>query len=93
MRERMVTRTIVSTKVIAFVANKETGETGKKVYTISGSLDEQAAEKYLRKKYETPLFKICYVISVETVEQIYGMSETDFIAHAAVMKDYFTKAE
>ena len=92
MRERMVTRTIVSTQVKALVFSESKDETIEKVYTLSGEIDKETAKKVLRKNYETDDESIVKVISIETKEQIYGMSETDFIAHAHIMKDYFNKA-
>ena len=92
-RERMVTRTIIESKVTALVCDTESGVCTDKVYTLSAVTEPEVALKQLRKLYNTDSTYIVKVKTVETSEVLYGMSEIDFIKHAKPMQDYFHKPE
>ena len=85
MRKRMVTRTIVSTNVTVICLNIETAEPTNATYTVAGQYGQKDFEKLLKKlksKYETDTVKLVSIVSVEWHEEIYGMTEDDFMAQA-----------
>lgn len=81
----MVTRTIKTTRVIVLCLDIDSGEPCNRAFTLPR---EQKNEKQILKAI-TPMLKdepnIKPVHVVETIinEQLYGMTETDFLAHAA----------
>lgn len=87
MRESMVTRTILGTKVTVLAIDTFTCETNNVTYEIGGrhTNDEKLLNK-VRKEYDTEDFKIVKIVAVEPFEKRYGMKESDFIAHASVIE-------
>lgn len=87
MRESMVTRTILGTKVTALAMDTSTCETINVTYEIGGrhTCDEKLLNK-VRKEHDTEDFKIVKIVAVEPFEKRYGMKESDFIAHATVLE-------
>lgn len=87
MRESMVTRTIVGTKVTVLVMDTNTCEPSNVTYEIGGqhTNDEKLLNK-VRKEHDTEDFKIVKILAVEPFEKRYGMKESDFIAHAAMLE-------
>lgn len=81
----MVTRTIKTTRAIVLCLDIDSGEPCNRAFTLPR---EQKNEKQILKAI-TPMLKdepnIKPVHVVETIinEQLYGMTETDFLAHAA----------
>jgi hypothetical protein len=81
----MVTRTIKTTRAIVLCLDIDSGEPCNRAFTLPR---EQKNEKQILKAI-TPMLKdepnIKPVHVVETIinEQLYGMPETDFLAHAA----------
>lgn len=85
-RERMVTRTISSTIYKVMTVNTETCEVQVLPYTTSEEfLDDDKALKHLRKKHETDTVKLVKIESVETTEQLYGMTEIEFMQYAKLL--------
>ena len=82
-----VTRTIVTTNVTAMVINPETMETGTKVFVYDGIEKEDKVKilKYLRKRNETETCSLVSIVKIETTEQLYGMTEEDFIKYSKVL--------
>lgn len=87
MRESMVTRTVIGTKVTALVMDTNTCEHANETYEIGGSHvnDEKLLNK-VRKEHDTEYFKIVKIVDVEPFEKRYGMKESDFIAHAVELE-------
>lgn len=87
MRESMVTRTILGTKVTVLVMDTNTCEPSNVTYEIGGqhTNDEKLLNK-VRKEHDTEDFKIVKILAVEPFEKRYGMKESDFIAHAAMLE-------
>lgn len=87
MRESMVTRTVLGTKVTALVMDTNTCEPSNATYEIGGqhTNDEKLLNK-VRKEYDTEDFKIVKILAVEPFERRYGMKESDFIASAIVLE-------
>lgn len=82
-----VTRTIVTTNVTAMVINPENMETATKVFTYDGIDKEDKTKilKYLRKRNETETCSLVSIVKIETIEQLYGMTEEDFIKYSKVL--------
>jgi hypothetical protein len=87
MRESMVTRTVLGTKVTALVMDTNTCEASNVTYEIGGqhTNDEKLLNK-VRKEHDTEDFKIVKIVAVEPFEKRYGMKESDFIANAIVLE-------
>lgn len=87
MRESMVTRTVLGTKVTALVMDTNTLEVSNATYEIGGqhTNDEKLLNK-VRKEHDTEDFKIVKIVAVEPFEKRYGMKESDFIACAFVLE-------
>lgn len=85
-RVRMVTRTIVATKVNVLCLNVETCEPFNKEVTISGTFDKpEKLEKAVKKIVDNETEKAVQIVHSEPVETLYGMTEQDFIAHAEIL--------
>lgn len=87
MRESMVTRTVLGTKVTVLVMDTVSCEPSNVTYEIGGqhTNDEKLLNK-VRKEHDTEDFKIVKILAVEQFEKRYGMKESDFIAHAAELE-------
>ena len=85
-RQRMVTRTILSTKATLLVVNVTTSEVSELTVTLSGALENpEQVEKKASKLYSSAETKVVAVKSFETVENLYGMTEDAFIAQAELL--------
>lgn len=87
MRESMVTRTILGTKVTVLAMDTVSCEPSNVTYEIGGrhTNDEKLLKK-VRKEHDTEDLKIVKILAVEPFEKRYGMKESDFIAHAAELE-------
>lgn len=88
----MVTRTITTTKAKVMCLNTETGS----VETVEVLLprtykDEAALLKVAKKQLENDKVKAVHVVSTETLETLYGMTEEDFIVAAEILPDRVKK--
>lgn len=83
MRESMVTRTVLGTKVTVLEMDTNTCEPYNTTYEVSGmhNNSEKLLDK-LRKEHDTEVLKVVKILDVEPFEKRYGMKESDFIAHA-----------
>lgn len=87
MRESMVTRTVLGTKVTALVMDTNTCEAFKETYEIGGQhINDEKLLNKVRKEHDTEDFKIVKIVAVEPFEKRYGMKESDFIANAFVLE-------
>lgn len=85
-RERMVTRTVVATKVTALCLDIETAEPFNKVVILSGVFkDKNALEKATKKVIDTETRKCVAVVDYVEKETLYGMTEQQFIELAKVL--------
>lgn len=81
--ERKVTRTVTVTTANVMVCNTETGLVTPMNYELTGEVkDNKQALKQLNKVYGTESLIFVKVLSVESKETLYGMSESDFIKYA-----------
>ena len=82
----MVTRTIKSTKVNVLLMNVTTKTPEEREVVVPRTYEKEAK---LIKAVETALndttLKVCAVLGTEVVEELYGMTEFDFIATAHVI--------
>lgn len=87
MRESMVTRTVLGTKVTVLAMDTNTCEPSNVTFEIGGSHvnDEKLLNK-VRKENDTEDFKVVKILSVDPFEKRYGMKESDFIAHAVELE-------
>ena len=93
-REKMITRTITETTVSVMGVNVADAKVDYADIKIAGEFtDNDAIMKHLKKHYETDNYKIVNIISVDTVDKLYGMPESEFIALAKVLPPRGTTAD
>lgn len=81
--KNLITRTIVGTEVTLLALDIVTGEVQNETYTMSGKFKDSAALlKAVQKKYDTDTLKHVSVVESSSVNQLYGMDESDFIRNA-----------
>lgn len=88
MRKPMVTRTIISTNVIALCVNPHTAKTFEEEFTLTGKIADKDKDKVLKrvsKLYNTDDCTIVAIRALEEVNALYGMDEADFIAAAKIL--------
>ena len=82
----MVTRTIVSTKVIVMCLDVQAGEPCNKEVTVARTYkDDEALLNKVRPLIETETLKAVHIVDKEEIETLYGMTEQDFIQYAKVL--------
>lgn len=92
MRERMVTRTVKASDVTILAVNLDTKETFEESVLLSTPMkDEKSIMKYLVKHYDDETKKAVSILNIDEIENLYGMSETDFIAQAKILPARTTK--
>ena len=85
-RVRMVTRTVVGTKVTVLALNTETAEPQNITYELGGTYDDNVKLlKAVQKAYDTEVLKNVSVVLAEPFETLYGMEEVEFIKNAKVL--------
>lgn len=83
-RTRMVTRTINVTLVDAMCVDTTTAEVTVKTLELTGkNFTADKALKELKKQYETDTLKIVAVSTMVEREEMYGLSEIDFLKVAS----------
>lgn len=86
--KNMITRTIVGTEVTLLALDTVSAEPQNVTYTLSGKFkDRNALLKAVQRKFDTDTLKHVSVVSTSAVNQLYGMDESDFIAHAVKLDD------
>ena len=85
-KEKLVTRTVISTKAIVLLYNTTTKETHEEVFTFSGSIKKNVTiENKVKKELEASgrfSEKVVSVLSSADIDALYAITESDFIAHA-----------
>lgn len=93
-KEKLVTRTIVTTKVVVLCMDLQNGEPYNDVITLPRTYkDEKEILKVLSKTYDNDERRAVHVVSTETVEELYGMPETEFVERAKVLPTRTLKME
>lgn len=83
MREKMVTRTVVSTVVTMVTLDLKTMTPETATYTLPiDSDDDKVLLKYAKKAFETDTMIIVKVTFEGTSEKLYGMTEIKFLENA-----------
>lgn len=83
MKEKLITRTIVSTKVTVLGVNATIGETENRTYLVPGAITDQAKALKLAIKQNTePEFVPALVVDLAQDEQVYGLEISKFMEHA-----------
>ena len=97
LKERMVTRTIISYEVKVKAINLDNYEVHDElcVFDMNSCLDEhpEKAEKLCDKQLTSCGKKCIKVESIRKKEILYGMSEVDFIKNARILPPRGTKEE
>lgn len=82
-RKPMITRTIMSTRATVLCLDIETAEPTTEVFELARTYkDEDKLMKALKAQYENESTKLVHITSIDEVEKLYGMSETDFMLNA-----------
>lgn len=85
-REKMVTRTMTETTVEVMIVNIDTASVSTEVYRLAGSYEtDKDIMKYLEKNYARDNVKFVSITNKSEIEQLYGMSESEFISLARVL--------
>lgn len=93
MRKPMITRTIISTRVMALCVNPQSAETFEQEFVLTGKIaDKDKVLKRVSKLYNTENCTIVAIRDIKVVNELYGMDEADFIA-GAKMLDPVTRKE
>lgn len=80
--EKMVTRTVTYFKAQIMCVDVIKAAIISKEMTIPELIPEKKRLDYLDKKLSNEGLKAVQITTLEKVEELYGMTETDFLAHA-----------
>lgn len=85
-KEKLITRTIISTKATVLLYNTTTKETHEESFTLSGIIKKNVTiENKVKKELEaTGRFteKVVAVLSFVGIDALYAITESEFVAHA-----------
>ena len=80
MKDRLITRTIVTTKVTVLGLNATIGETENRTYFVAGAITDHAKALKLAIKQNTePEFVPALVVDLAQDEKVYGLELSKFI--------------
>lgn len=80
MKEQLITRTVVTTKVTVLGVNASIGETENRTYFVAGAITDQAKALKLAIKQNTePEFVPALVVDLAQDEKVYGLEISKFI--------------
>ena len=85
-KEKLITRTIISTKATVLLYNADTKETHEESFTLSGTIKKAVTiENKVKKELEASgrfTEKVVTVLSSVDIDVLYAITESEFIAHA-----------
>ena len=85
-KEKLITRTIISTKATVLLYNVNTKETHEESFTFSGIIKKDVTiMNKVKKELEASgnfAEKIVAVLSTVDIDALYAITESEFIAHA-----------
>ena len=85
-KEKLVTRTIISTKATVLLYNVTSKETHEETFTLSGIIKKDVTiENKVKKELEASgrfSEKVVAVLSSVDIDALYAITESDFITHA-----------
>lgn len=84
-KEKLITRTITVSTVEFMCLNTETANVEIVTDELIGKVDNETALKMYKATAETDIFKVVSCQSVSYNEQLYGMTEKEFIEHAKIL--------
>lgn len=92
-RKPMVTRTIITTKVIVLCLNVNSAEPFNETVTLPRTYkDDKKLLKSVEEVINTDTVKAVHIVDKKEIETLYGMTEQDFINNAKVL-DPVTRKE
>ena len=87
-KENMVTRTITSTEYEVMTVNTATATIENMTVSISGGrITDDKVIKKSEQLINTEHVKVVSVVSAKEVTNLYGMTETDFVKYANIIKE------
>ena len=84
-KEKLITRTITVTTAEFMCVDVETANVEVVTAELTGKLDNETALKLYKASVETDVFKVVACQSIDYTEQLYGMTEKEFIKHAKIL--------
>lgn len=84
-KEKLITRTIVVSNCKFMCVDVETANVEVIRAELTGKLDNETALKIYKSTVESETFKVVACQSIDYIEQLYGMSEKEFIKHAKIL--------
>lgn len=85
-KEKLITRTIISTKATVLLYNATNKETHEESFTLSGIIKKSVTiENKVKKELEASgrfTEKVVAVLSTVYIDDLYAITESEFIAHA-----------
>ena len=83
MKEKMVTRTVVTTEVKVMGIVVAEAKTITSEFTLVGAFkDNDDILKHIKATYEDDTIVYAMITEVKEVETLYGMTESEFMSHA-----------
>lgn len=82
MKEKMITRTVTATVATVMCVEIATAKAFTTEFTLTGSFKDNADILKAIKKNDTDEIVYAAIISTETKETLYGMTESDFMRYA-----------
>lgn len=85
-RKPMVTRTIITTKVIVLCLDVNSAEPFNKTVTLPRTYkDDKKLLKTVEEVINTDTVKAVHIVDKKEIETLYGMTEQDFINNAKIL--------
>lgn len=85
-KQRMVTRTALTTNATVLCLNTETAEPFNQTVVLSGTYkDTKVLLKDAKKLLDSDTVTVCKVVDVSVEEKLYGMPENEFLSAAKVL--------
>lgn len=84
-KEKLITRTITVTTAEIMCLDTETANVEIVTAELMGKVDKETALKMYKVTAETDTFKAVACQTVNYSEQLYGMTEKEFIKHAKIL--------
>ena len=84
-KEKLITRTIVVSNCEFMTVDVETANVEIVTAELTGKISKDEALKQYKSTAETDTFKVVACQSIDYTENLYGMSENEFIAHAKIL--------
>ena len=85
-RKPMVTRTIITTKVIVLCLDVNSAEPFNETVTLPRTYkDDKKLLKSVEEVINTDYVKAVHIVDKKEIETLYGMSEQDFINNAKIL--------